>query len=93
MRHNIKKRHSTKYERIVYEVLKELKISFKHRWLIQGREVDYLISDKYCLEINGHEQDEVKNEILAKSGYIPLHLNNNEVTRETVINLIKNICH
>lgn len=91
MRYSIIKKSSTKYERIVYEVLKELKIPFKHRWKIIRYEIDFLIFDKICLEINGHEQDTVKNEILAKLGYIPLHLQNNEVTRESVINLIKKL--
>lgn len=90
MRYQITKKSSTKYERLVYEVLKEFHIPFRHRWLIQGREVDFLIFDKICLEIDGHEQDTVKNEILAQSGYVPIHFHNNEVSRESIINLIKN---
>lgn len=90
MRFNITKKSSTKSERLVYEILKELHIPFKHRWIIKGREVDFLLFDKVCLEIDGHEQDTVKNELLAKSGYIPIHFHNKEVTRETIINLIKN---
>lgn len=88
MRYNITKKSSTKPERIVYEVLKELNIPFKHRWLINGREVDFLIFDKICIEIDGHEQDEVKNKILAESGYIPIHFENREVTRKSIIRLI-----
>lgn len=90
MRYTIRKKNSTYHERVVYEVLKELKIPFKHRWIVQGREVDFLIG-KYALEINGHEQDEEKNEILAKAGYIPIHLNNSEINRENIINLIKKL--
>lgn len=90
MRYNITKKSSTTHERIVYEVLKELHVPFKHRWLIKGHEVDFLIFDKICLEIDGHDQDTYKNELLAKSGYVPLHFNNNEVSRESIINLIKN---
>ena len=89
MRYKITKKNSTKQERIVYEVLKQLHIPFKHRWLILGKEVDFLIFDNICLEINGHEQDTNKNELLARNGYVPLHLHNKEVTRESVINLIK----
>lgn len=90
MRHNITKKSSTKSERIVYEVLKELHIPFKHRWIVGGREVDFLIFDNICLEINGHEQDTRKNEILAQKGFVPIHLQNKEVTRESVIKLIQN---
>jgi len=89
MRYNIIKKSSTKSERIVYEVLKEMKVPFKHRWIVEGREIDFLLFDNICLEINGHDQDTVKNEILAKKGYIPLHLHNSEVTKQKVINLIK----
>lgn len=90
MRHNIDKKHSTKSERIVYECLKEMKIPFKHRWIIQGREIDFVIG-KYAIEIDGHEQDEVKNEILANLGYIPIHIHNSEVTRDYIKNLIKKL--
>ena len=86
----ILKKHSTIQERIFYEVLKELKIPFKHRWLISGREVDFLIG-KHVIEINGHEQDGEKNHFLAELGYIPIHLNNSEITKENIIKLIKNL--
>jgi len=91
MRYNVLKKHSTKYERKVYEILKELHISFKHRWLIEGREIDFFILGKYCLEINGHDQDTNKNEMLANLGYVPLHLHNNEIDREVITNLINKI--
>ena len=84
------KKHSTKTERIFYEVLKELKIPFKHRWIIAGREIDFVI-DNYAIEINGHEQDTTKNEILASKGYIPIHLCNSEINRENIIKLINKI--
>ena len=86
----ILKKHSTIQERIFYEVLKELKIPFKHRWLISGREVDFLIG-KHVIEINGHEQDGEKNHFLAELGYIPIHLNNSEITKENIIKLLKNV--
>ena len=89
MRHNILTRNSTKQERIVYEILKELKIPFKHRWLIGYREIDFVIG-KTCIEIDGHEQDGTKNAELVKLGYTPIHLHNSEVSREKIIKLLKN---
>jgi len=91
MRINVLKKHSTKAERIFYEVLKLYRIPFKHRWLINNREVDFLLFDKYCIEIDGHYQSTDKNEILAGLGYIPIHLNNSEVTKESVEKLINKI--
>lgn len=88
MRHNITKKHSTKTERIVYEVLKEMKIPFKHRWLIQGYEVDFVIG-RYVLEINGHEQNVEKNNLMVKLGYTPIHLHNSEISRENIKQIIK----
>lgn len=72
-------------------MLKSLHIPFKHRWLVENREVDFLLFDTICLEINGHEQDTLKNEILSAKGYTPIHLHNDEVSIETVTNLIKQI--
>lgn len=86
----ILKKHSTKQERIFYEVLKELKIPFKHRWIIQGREVDFFIG-KYVIEIDGHEQDGEKNHFLSELGYIPIHLHNSEITKENIIKLINQL--
>ena len=79
MRFNVLKKQSTHHERAFYEVLKELKIPFKHRWLIQNREVDFLLWDKVCVEISGHPQNIEKNNLLVKLGYEPLHLYNTEV--------------
>ena len=87
MRRNLTKQKTTKSERLFYECLKELHIPFKHRWIIQGKEVDFLI-DKYVIEIDGHEQNTDKNEMLASLGYIPLHLHNSEITRQNIINLL-----
>jgi very-short-patch-repair endonuclease len=90
MRYNISKVHSTKHERIVYELLKELKIPFRHRWIISGREVDFLLG-KVVLEINGHEQAGNKNVLLARLGYVPIHFQNLEIinNREKVKKEIK----
>lgn len=89
MRYNILKKNSTYQERIVYEVLKEMKIDFKHRWIIGGVEIDFVIG-KICIEIDGHQQDGDKNANLVKLGYTPIHLNNSEITREKIIKLLKN---
>lgn len=83
------KKNSTKQERLVYEVLKELKIPFKHRWLIKGRECDFLI-ENICLEIDGHEQDIGKNNMLIELGYTPIHLHNSEIIKSKIIKLLKN---
>lgn len=92
MRYTINKKQSTKAERIMYEILKELHINFKHRWVLHGREIDFVI-DKYCIEINGHEQDHSKNELLVKEGFVPLHFNNSELynNREQIKQIIKNL--
>jgi len=78
MRRNVLSRNSTKAERIFYELLKGLKIPFRHRWLIKGREVDFLIG-KHAIEIDSHEQDVRKNEMLVSEGYIPMHLRSEDI--------------
>ena len=72
------KYNSTKAERIFAECLKRQYIKFRSKVKIGGREVDFLI-DKYAIDINGHEQDAKKNEMLVKEGYIPIHFNNREI--------------
>lgn len=91
MRRNILNIHSTKSERIFHECLKELKIPFRHRWLIHGREVDFLLWDRVVIEIDGHPQDGLKNHFLADLGYLPIHLNNNECTKENIHSLINKL--
>lgn len=91
MRHRVLRKHSTKAERIFYEALKELQVPFKHRWIIHGREVDFLLWGKVVIEIDGHEQDGDKNHWLSELGYIPMHLNNDEVTKERSTQLIKSL--
>ena len=90
MRYNILKKNSTYQERIVYEALKEMKITFRHRWMIDGVEVDFLIG-KVCIEIDGHEQDGEKNSKLADLGYTPIHLHNSEITKENIIKLLNKL--
>ena len=88
MRLNVLSKHSTKSERRVYEVLKKLKLPFRHRWLVQGREIDFIVG-KLAIEIDGHEQDEEKNNLLVSLGYTPVHLHNSEVTEEHITKLIQ----
>ena len=90
MRYNILKKNSTYQERIVYEVLKEMKIDFKHRWMIGSMEIDFVIG-KICIEIDGHEQNGEKNSKLAKLGYTPIHLHNSEIIRENIIKLLNKL--
>jgi very-short-patch-repair endonuclease len=91
MRHNLSKKHSTKPERIFHEVLKELNIPFKHRWLIHGLEVDFLLWDKVCIDLDGHPQNGERNHRLASYGYTPVHLANSEVSKENIKTLILNL--
>lgn len=74
----LKKRHSTKNERRFMENLKRNHIPFKYKVKIEGREIDFIIG-QYAIEIDGHKQDGSKNEMLARNGYIPIHINNNEI--------------
>ena len=87
MRYNITKAHSTKSERIVYEALKELGLSFKHRWMVNGREIDFIVG-KIAIEIDGHEQDSKKNDMLIQEGYFPLHIHNQDINKEQIKEII-----
>lgn len=91
MRHTVLSKHSTKPERIFYEVLKELRVPFKHRWIIDGREVDFLLWDKVAIEIDGHPQDGEKNHFLAERGYTPIHLRNVDVSKDLIMRLIQDL--
>lgn len=88
MRLNLRKKNTTKPERIVYEVLKSLRIPFRHRWYINGREVDFLIGT-LVIEVDGHEQDVLKNDMLIGLGYTPVHIHNSECTRDNIKNLLQ----
>ena len=75
----------------MYEVLKRLKVPFKHRVKIGGYEVDFLLRN-YALEINGHPQNTTKNEKLAQLGFVPIHIENLETRNESlIVNLINKI--
>lgn len=87
----ITKKNSTKAEREFYEMLKFLKIPFKHRWLVKEKEVDFIVG-KYAVEINGHPQNIQKNKFLVENGYIPVHFSNKairEQKEETIKKLLK----
>jgi very-short-patch-repair endonuclease len=80
MRKLLTKSNSTKAERVFAERLKALHIPFQHRVKINKKEIDFLIG-RYAIEINGHEQNTDKNEMLARLGYIPLHISNKNVSK------------
>ena len=91
MRNIIRKKNSTKAERIFAERLKVLHIPFRHRVIINKREVDF-ICGRYAIEINGHQQDTDKNVILVRKGFIPIHISNKETKdKNKIISLIKKI--
>lgn len=68
----------TKSERRFAELLKAAHIHFRTKIMVCGREIDFIVG-KYAIEIDGHLQDGLKNEMLAKEGYIPIHISNMEV--------------
>ena len=74
----INKRNFTKAERKFARFLQENKISFKTKVKIDNREIDFLIG-KYAIEIDCHEQDGLKNEMLVREGFIPIHFSNREI--------------
>lgn len=74
----ITKRNFTKSERVFARFLIENKIPFKTKVKIKNREIDFLIG-KYVIEIDCHEQDGTKNEMLVREGFIPIHFSNREI--------------
>lgn len=74
----------------MHELLKELRLPFRHRWLVNNREVDFIVG-KLAVEINGHVQDPEKNNMLVQLGYVPVHFHNKEIltNRELVKYKIK----
>lgn len=69
---------STKAERVFAELCKELRIPFRAKVRIAGREVDFLIGT-YAIEIDGHEQIIHKNSLVLELGYTPVHFSNDDV--------------
>lgn len=93
MRPQIKTRNSTKSERRVIEVLKELRKPFCHRLLLLGYEVDFLIGN-YIIEIDGRKkQSEKKNRELLEAGFNVIHLSNQQTKERSKLTIyLKNIC-
>jgi len=85
---NVNKINSTKYERRFLEMLKNKHIPFKSKVKIKGREIDFLIQ-RYAIDIDGHEQDGSKNQMLVEEGYIPIHYYNSEISEDLNINYLK----
>lgn len=91
MRHNLTKKNSTRSERLFHEVLKEMKIPFKHRWIINGYEIDFVIN-QYAVELDGHKQNPLKNHKLVELGYTPIHFDNKIIRDKKLIkNWLKNL--
>ena len=62
------------------EFLKKLRIKFRTKIKVEGREIDFIIK-KFAIDIDCHEQDTLKNEMLIRNGYTPIHFSNNEVKK------------
>lgn len=93
MRINLKKKHYTKPERILGRLLQENHIPFKAKVIIGGREVDFLVNN-IAIEVDGHTQDGLKNNMLVSLGYLPVHFHNEEIynNREQILKTIKQLC-
>ena len=74
----INKRSFTKAERKFARFLQENKIPFKTKVKIKNREIDFIVGN-YAIEIDCHEQDGSKNEMLVREGFIPIHFSNKEI--------------
>lgn len=81
MRHQtlkLKKGRSTAAERKMMQLLNELRIPFRTKVRIEGREIDFLVG-RYAIEINGHPQDPSRNVQIINAGYTPVHVENRDV--------------
>lgn len=57
--------------------------------MIGGREIDFIIGI-HAIEIDGHDQDGTKNEMLVAQGYVPIHFTNKEIKdKPKLINILK----
>ena|SRR3990167_10914840 len=80
----ITKKHSSKPERILADLLVRNHIPFEFSKIIEGREVDFVLG-RVIVEVDGvsHQRRRVseksKNEMLVRLGYIPLHFSAKEV--------------
>jgi very-short-patch-repair endonuclease len=99
MRHalsKLRRNNSTKTERKIAEILKANHIKFKAKWMVEGRECDFVIG-RVIIEVDGdiHSQiDREREQKLLDAGYIPLHISvrqvyeSNELEKD-IIHLIK----
>jgi len=90
MRILLTRHSSTKAERRFHEILKKFHIPFQSKVKIGDREVDFVIKN-YAIDIDGHEQDVVKNKMLMSQGYNPVHFNNNEIPNPNMIEWLTKI--
>jgi len=84
MRGFLKKKHTTKAERVFAEHLKRNKIQYNTKVQIMGFEVDFLIG-KYAIEINGHPANYEKSRLLKDLGFTPVNYSNKEVLNNSDI--------
>lgn len=75
MRVLLNKRSSTKAERIFSEILKKNHIPYDYSVIVKGKEIDFIIG-KYAIEIDGHEQNSMRNAWILTLGFIPIHYTN-----------------
>ena len=78
---SLTKRHSTKVERKIAEILKNHRIPFKTKWRIDGREVDFLIG-RVIIEIDGKIHKHLsssRDKMFLDIGYIPIHISTDEI--------------
>lgn len=92
MRGKLRKKTSTKAERVFAEGLKNLRIPYQAKVTIKGREIDFLIG-RFAIEINGHPQKLDKNSLLLENGYIPINYTNKQVLTEREDLIIRLLCH
>jgi len=78
MRGFLKKKHTTKAERVFAEELKRLRVPYSAKVEVLGCEVDFLVGN-LAIEINGHPQKIEKNKVLLEAGLVPINLTNKEV--------------
>lgn len=74
---------STKGERRFMELLKKLKIPFRTKVILKGKEIDFIIG-RYAIEIDGHPHKALKNDLFWAEGYFPVHLYNWEINDNLV---------
>ncbi len=72
-------------------LLQQNHIAFLFREKLLGKEVDFLIG-KTIIEVNGHDQDEIRNNLFVENGYTPYHFSNEEVNnnRDKIIKILLN---